>query len=47
MVATRRTSAFEAELGLATAGDVVASYRQLDDDLSPATVEIHRLCEGP
>ena len=42
-----RTSAFKAELGLATAGDVVAPYRQLDDDLSPATVKIHCLCEGP
>ena len=45
MVATRPTSAFEAELGLATAGDVVASYRQLDDDLLPLTVEIRCLCE--
>ena len=47
MVATRPTSAFEAELGLATAGDVVASYRQLDDDLSSTTDEIHCLCDEP
>ena len=39
MVAMRCTSAFEAESRLATAraGDVVASYGQLDDDLSPMT----------
>lgn len=51
MIATRRTSTLEAEFGLATAGDVVASDRQLHDDLlSPSPIEIieiHSLESAP